>query len=135
MTFNINNTGFYLVKISAIYYVGLLFGIISLVVSALFQKHILNKVINTKKDNLKSTARLGLECIFIFGTINTLSYILKNMIEHIKFPLNGVANFDYSRLKELSSGGLITIILINTCKPLLDKMSIISNRLMDSTVV
>jgi hypothetical protein len=130
MIFNKDHMSFYLVKILAIYYVGLIFGIGTLFVSGLTQKYITNKVVNNRDDEHKTTLQLSLECIFLFGTINTVAYILRNALQHVSFPLDGYGNFDYSKLKELSSGALITVILINTCKPLVDKMSIIRNRLM-----
>ena len=62
------------------------------------------------------------EVITIISIIGVLSYLGRNIIEKIPFPLNGVAGFQHSRLKEAANIGFITSIMIMTTKSLQERV-------------
>jgi hypothetical protein len=66
--------------------------------------------------------KLFLEIILHVFTIGVTAYILRNLIELIPFPLDGVAGFRHSRLKELEGGHILTVVLILFQKNLEEKV-------------
>jgi hypothetical protein len=56
--------------------------------------------------------KLFLEIIIHVFAIGVVAYILRNIVELIPFPLEGVAGFKHSLLKELEGGHILTVVLI-----------------------
>ena len=65
---------------------------------------------------------LFLDILFHVFAIGVVAYILRNVVELIPFPLDGVAGFRHSMLKELEGGHVMTIVLILFQKNLEDKV-------------
>jgi len=53
---------------------------------------------------------------------------LRNLVNLIPFPLNGVAGFDHSRLKELEGGEVLAVVLILFQRNLVDKVTYFVNK-------
>lgn len=66
--------------------------------------------------------KLFLEILLHVFAIGVVAYILRNIIELIPYPLDGVAGFRHSRLKELEGGHILTIVLILFQKNLEEKV-------------
>jgi hypothetical protein len=66
--------------------------------------------------------KLFLEIILHVFAIGVTAYILRNLIELIPFPLDGVGGFQHSRLKELEGGHILTVVLILFQKNLEEKV-------------
>lgn len=116
------------IKCIALMYVSILF-----VLSGIFITHICDLYIFPKSlsqnDNLKSTSRLTLEIACIVGFVTILSYIGRNIIQLIPFPLDNVYGFHYDRLSELKSGALLSLSLILYNLTLSSKINILKNKL------
>ena len=69
------------------------------------------------------------ETILIIATNNFLAFILRNILQEVPFPLNGVAGFDYKKVREFRSGSLVLTIISLACTPLKEKIKIIHERL------
>ena len=76
------------------------------------------------KDKYKKESKwmLFLEIVIHVFAIGVVAYILRNVIELIPFPLEGVAGFRHSMLKELEGGHILTVVLILFQKNLEEKV-------------
>jgi hypothetical protein len=108
------------VKLLDIGYVTFLFFIFGLVFAKgfdlLYGKF--NKDIYKKETKWK----LFVEILIHVFAIGVVAYILRNVVEMIPFPLDGVAGFRHSMLKELEGGHIMTIVLILFQKNLEEKV-------------
>ena len=64
---------------------------------------------NKETENKKAIWQILLEILLRLCVLGILIYIARNLIRLIPFPLNGVAGFDYFRLKELDNEFIFTI--------------------------
>ena len=76
----------------------------------------------------KSTAQLYGEVLLHFASIGILMYIVRNVVEWIPFPLNGVFGYDHIRLNELRNAGLFGVIFFLFQNNLREKLVYLSKR-------
>jgi len=76
----------------------------------------------------KSTAQLYGEVLLHFASIGILMYIVRNVVEWIPFPLNGVFGYDHMRLNELRNAGLFGVIFFLFQNNLREKLVYLSKR-------
>ncbi len=72
---------------------------------------------------------LFLEIVFHLFCLGVVAYALRNFIERIPFPLDGVAGYNHLRLKELGGGQILPLIMIFFQKNIMYKLSYFVNRL------
>jgi hypothetical protein len=83
-----------------------------------------------KKDaEKKSTARLFAEVIVHVGLLGIVVYFLRNLVELVPFPLDGIHQFSHKRLKELSGGVALTFSLFFFQYNLKAKMDYLAKRI------
>ena len=75
-----------------------------------------------------STAQLYGEVLLHFACIGILMYIVRNIVEWIPFPLNGVYGYDHMRLNELRNAGLFGVIFFLFQNNLREKLIYLSKR-------
>lgn len=83
-------------------------------------------------EDKKSVFRVLAEIIAILWINGVVTYIVKNLVELIPFPLDGFYGFKHNKLRELNSGVPFSVTLLWFQKHLLDKISYIKSRLFDS---
>lgn len=66
--------------------------------------------------------RLFVEIVVQLFSLGIIAYILRNIVKLIPFPLDGVAGFEHSRLKELDGGEVMALVLILFQRNLIDKV-------------
>ena len=76
----------------------------------------------------KSTGIILGEILLHFFVIGVIVYILRNIIERIPSPVEGVGGFEHRRLKEIGGGVIGTTILIGFQKHLQDKLNYVKDR-------
>ena len=52
------------------------------------------------------------ETILILSILSINYYIFKNLLQAVPFPLDGVANFEYMRVKEVASASILFTVLV-----------------------
>jgi len=70
-----------------------------------------------------SKLRLFFEIVLHLFLLGVVAYLLRNIVERIPFPLDGLAGFDHGRLKELEGGHVMAIVMILFQKNLQDKIA------------
>jgi hypothetical protein len=66
--------------------------------------------------------RLFLEIVAQLFALGIIAYVLRNVVKLIPFPLDGVAGFHHTRLKELDGGEVMALVLILFQRNLIDKV-------------
>lgn len=64
---------------------------------------------NKETENKKTFWQILFEITLRLCILGILIYIARNLVRSIPFPLNGIAGFDYFRLKELDNEFIFTI--------------------------
>jgi len=83
---------------------------------------------DSEEADLKSTAQLYGEVLLHFAGIGILMYIVRNIVEWIPFPLNGMYGYDHMKLNELKNAGLFGVIFFLFQNNLKDKLVYLSTR-------
>jgi hypothetical protein len=78
----------------------------------------------------KTSATIMFEVFIELSIIGIISYIGRNLIELIPFPLDGIYGFDHMRVKELKSGGMLTVFIVLFSQSLQDKLMELKRRIM-----
>lgn len=121
-----NELLFRVIKIIDIAYIALLYFIV-----AYFLGHYVDlfftKLYGTDFTN-KSNFILSLEVLSQIICIGIITYIGRNLVELIPFPLEGVNGFVHKRVKELTSGAFLTVFLVMFQYSMQDKLLFIKKR-------
>jgi hypothetical protein len=82
------------------------------------------------EENYKDISNLKLlgEIILHLFILGIVAYILRNIVQSIPFPLEGIAGFKHERLKELEGGHILAFVLILFQRNLFDKLKFFANR-------
>ena len=105
----VKETKFRIVKSLDIAYVTILFFIFSFYFASLSDE--LFYMLYGSNNNNNNYIILLLQISSQFGFIGILSYIIRNIVQIIPYPLNGYYNYDRSQLYELLRGTLIATFL------------------------
>lgn len=82
-----------------------------------------------KEQEHKPTYQLVFECIFHIYLVGVLVYIVRNLVEKIPFPLDGVQGFIHLKVKELTNATVFVFIFLLYQKNLRDRLDYIRTRL------
>lgn len=76
----------------------------------------------------KSTVTLWLEILLQFSMIGILTYVIRNLVEWIPFPFDGVGGYKHLQLNELKNAAMFGVIFIMFQNYLKDKLMYVSSR-------
>jgi hypothetical protein len=65
-----------------------------------------------KEHESRSTLSLALEIVTHFFLLGVLAYLVRNVVERIPYPLEGVGGFQHHRLKEVEDAGVFIIVFL-----------------------
>ena len=116
-----------LIKCIAIIYITVIYVSIGILIASLIDKFY-SKIFK-KEDDKKTNIKLITEIVTIVSTIAVVAYIIRNIVLFIPFPLDNQFGFDYSRLNELLTGGILPGTIIIYCKILNKKVFLIRDRI------
>lgn len=125
---------FRLVKVADIVYTTLVCCLVVLFTLTLLQKSIfkwieqlLNSISSTAITNTNRAIVLFL-FIFLFSLFAVLAYILRNLIEKIPSPFNGMQGLNHRKLSEISDMSNLVLIILIVQTPMYNKlMNILMN--------
>jgi amino acid permease len=106
----IEHANFRFVKIMDIGYITAIYFIVGLIFSRLFDK--LFGEFDTKKEDNKNIVQVGAELIGMIWIIGISTYVVRNLVELIPSPFDGIAGLIHKKLKELSGAGVYTMIVM-----------------------
>jgi hypothetical protein len=81
-----------------------------------------------------SMLQLFVEIVLQLFALGVISYVLRNIVRLIPFPLDGVAGFHHDRLKELDGGEVMALVLILFQHNLIDKVLYFVKRVLNIKV-
>lgn len=120
--------GFRLTKIADIGYITILYAISALVLAKAFD--ILSKKIDTEPNEQKSSIKLFIEIIIYLWTAGIVIYGVRNLMELVPSPLEGVFGLEHLRVKELANAGVFVFIFFYFEESLKKKLTVLYNRLL-----
>lgn len=123
---------FTFIKSLAIVYITVIYAMGGVWLAALADRKILRSYYHTPtEEDEMSTGKHFWETIIILSVLGVLTYIGRNVLQKIPFPLDGVLGFDYMRVPEVVTGGLLGWTIFIFSGVLDRKIKIINERLSD----
>ena len=117
----------YFVKIIDIAYVSIIYFIMAYFCAGIMDSYFVRVFGNEYKE--KHKYRLIGECILQVVIIAIISYLVRNLVSMVPFPLDGMFGFKHKWLKELSeSGGFFSVFFIIFQYNLQEKLIFLSKR-------
>ena len=98
------------VKIIDIGYITIIYFVTAVILAKLFGK--LYGKFDEKKEDKKTFLLRTLELAGMMWIIGVVTYIVKNVVELIPFPLDGVYGFNHMLMKELKMGAVFTFVFL-----------------------
>jgi len=98
------------IKILDIGFIAAIYFIFGLMASKLFDK--LFGTFDPKKEEKKHIIQISLELIGMIWIIGVSTYVVRNLAEFIPFPFDGILGFKHSKVKELTSAAVYTLIVM-----------------------
>jgi prolipoprotein diacylglyceryltransferase len=118
------------IKMLDIGYTTVLFGIPSLFMAAFLNKHVYAKIQigDISKDEDKTTWSILFETLLCLTINGIVAYILRNLLQLIPFPLEGIYGFKHMNVMEVRSGMIVTMFLLWMSPVLLNKFKVLQQR-------
>jgi hypothetical protein len=112
------------IKVLAILYVTVIYGVAGLATGYGLDKYVFNSLYENEEEEMKKPyLRQGLEIIIITGIYGVVCYIGRNLLQEIPFPLHNRVGFDYMKVNEVKSGVLYGVFTLITLTCLANKVT------------
>lgn len=122
-----NELGFRLAKIADMGYITVLYAVTALVIAKAFDY--ITKRVDKEPNKEKSSLRLFLEIIVYLWAAGIIVYIVRNVMEIVPSPLDGVFGLEHSRVKELGNASVFVFIFFYFEESLKKKLTVLYDRL------
>jgi hypothetical protein len=118
------------IKILAIIYITIIYGIGGIYTGIFLDKYVYKKLyINAEEEKKKTKIKIQGEMIIIIIIYGIVTYLGRNILQEIPFPLEGVAGFEYMRVKEVASGALYGMFILIILSTLTNKAKVLKELL------
>lgn len=118
------------IKIVDIGYIAVIYAFVAIVFSAIMDKYL--GTYDKKKAEKQSLARVSIEAIIYIWFVGAVIYVVRNLVELIPFPLNGVHGFNHFRVKELGNATVFVFIAMYYQKNFKDRLDYLFARIKKS---
>lgn len=115
------------IKIFDIGYLTVIYFVLGYGTAGLFDKVLGD--FDTNEAKKKSTVRLCAELVLHIWIIGVLTYVVRNVVELIPFPLHGVYGYNHFRVRELVIAPMYTLVVITLQEHLRQKLKFVYDRL------
>ena len=112
---------FVFAKVAAMGYVTTLYFIVGIAMAKMFDALYGPFDRKEHEQSGRSLFRLGAEIVIQMFFISVVIYILRNIVERIPYPLEGLGGYQHSRLKELGSAPILSVVTVLFQKNFTDK--------------
>ena len=120
--------GFRLIKIADIGYITILYAISGLVITKAFD--LTTAKLDTQENKQKSSFRLFFEIVLYLWIAGIVIYAVRNIMEIIPSPFEGVYGLQHLQVKELGNAGVFVFIFFYFGESLKEKLNIMYDRLL-----
>jgi len=119
------------IKLIAIIYVTIIYAIGGLIITISTDKYIIKPYYDKSEgaEEKITTKRHFIETVIILSILGIFTYIGRNILQLIPFPLEGLSGFKYMRVPEVISGGILGWTIFVFSSTLSNKIKIIHNRI------
>jgi hypothetical protein len=120
--------GFRLIKIADIGYITILYAISALFIAKLFDK--LVHSLDTKENEEKTSLQLFIEIVLYLWLAGAILYAIRNLMELVPSPFEGIFGLEHKRVKELGNAGVFIFIFFYFGEALKKKLTVLYDRLL-----
>ena len=120
--------GFRLVKIADIGYITILYAISGLVITKAFD--VTTAKLDREENKQKSSLRLFFEIVLYLWIAGIIIYAIRNIMEIIPSPFEGVYGLQHLQVKELGNAGVFVFIFFYFGESLKEKLNVMYDRLL-----
>lgn len=118
------------IKILAIIYITIIYGISGIYTGIFLDKYVYNKLyIDEENEKKKTKMRIQGELIYMIIIYAIVVYLGRNILQEIPFPLDGVVEFQYMRVTEVTTGGIYGMFIIIILSTLTNKVKVLKELL------
>jgi hypothetical protein len=120
--------GFRLVKIADIGYITILYAVSAIVLAKVFDK--VTKRLDNETDSQKTSFRLFTEVVLYLWVAGALIYIIRNLMELVPSPFEGVYGLEHTKVKELGNASVFVFVFLYFGESLKKKLTLLYDRLL-----
>lgn len=126
----LSNPVIFVIKIFALIFNAFIYVFGGILISLPFDKYIFYYFYDATEEEAaeKSTIRHVFEAAIILSMFCVITYIGRNILQEIPFILDGFRGFDRSRIKEMYSGGILFLMMMNFSPVIRNKIPTIRER-------
>lgn len=124
-----NSIALIIIKIIAILYVAILYTIFGIYITTMIDEYGIPDLFIDNHDVKDSVFKLVFETAIIVGILAVFSFIGRNFIQLIPFPLDGFFGFKYESVKEVQAGNILLVFMFTFSSVLFNKIAILREKL------
>jgi len=124
-----NSIALIIIKIIAILYVAILYTIFGIYITTMIDEYGIPDLFIDNHDVKDSVFKLVFETAIIVGILAVFSFIGRNFIQLIPFPLDGFLGFKYESVKEVQAGNILLVFMFTFSSVLFNKIAILREKL------